>query len=331
MDARRDALRRLGGCLGAPLAPWLWPAPALAALPRIGVLLSELPAQQQSRLGALEAGLRERGLIAGRTMQLELRSAKGRYDALPKLAAELVKLKVDVIVAFGIKALTAAASATRSIPIVVPATSSDLVALGYARSLGRPGGNVTGATTFGPEIMAKRLELIKELQPDLTRAVVLANAANQGLGAMREPLEAAARLLRVQVAIVEVRSADELGPVLAARAGDRVQAILVQDDTLFSGAVARSLAQLALKHRMLLAGSPALADAGAVAGYGRSDAELYKRGAYFVERILKGERPGDLPIEQATHFQLVLHSRHAAALGLSVPTSLTMRADRIVE
>ena len=185
-------------CFSAIAAPQASLAqPPLAKLARIGFLISETLPGQASRIEALRGGLRDFGYIEGKNIAIEIRSAEGNYDRLPALAAELAGLKIHVLVAFGIKALAAASSATTTIPIVVPATSSDPVAMGLVSSLSRPGGNITGSTTFGPEIMAERLELLKEVMPGMTRVAVLVNPANSSLGPMFKHIDIAAKSLNL--------------------------------------------------------------------------------------------------------------------------------------
>jgi putative ABC transport system substrate-binding protein len=300
-------------------------------VPRVGFLISEALSGQASRIEALRAGLRDRGYVEGKSIAIEIRSAEGNYDRLPGLAAELAGLKVDVLVAFGIKALAAASKATSTIPIVIPATSSDPVAMGLVSSLARPGGNVTGSTTFGPEIMAKRLELLKDVMPGMTRVAVLVNPANSSFGPTLKQMDIAAKSLKLSLVPFEVRARDEFDRVFAAMAKRRVDAMVIQDDTIFGEANANAIAKLAARQRLLAVGSNGFAEAGGTIGYGRTDAELYRRGAYFVDRILKGAKPGDLPIEQATRFELVINMKTAKALGIKIPQSVMLRADRAIE
>lgn len=302
-----------------------------AALPRVGLLLAESIELQAGRIQSLREGMESLGLVEGQTVALEIRSAEGDYRRLAPLAAELVRTRIDVIVAFGIKALIAAREATRTIPIVVPATSSDLVAMGYARSLSTPGGNVTGSTTFGPEIIAKRLELIKELDRLTERVGVLVNPANSSFGSANSELDAAARLLKISLVPQQARSAADFESAVTALAKAGVQAIVVQDDTLFNDRNARSIAALAMRHRLASVGGVGFAAAGGTLGYGRSDVELYRRGAHFVDSILKGRKVADIPIEQASRFDLVINMRSVRALGIKLPPSLAARADRVIE
>lgn len=324
--------RVLALCFGAIAAPFASLAQqAEAKVPRVGFLISETLSDQASRIEALRAGLRDRGYAEDKDIAIEIRSAEGNYDRLPGLAAELAGLKVDVIVAFGIKALAAASSVTKTIPIVIPATSSDPVAMGLVSSLARPGGNVTGATTFGPEIMAKRLELLKEVMPGATRVAILVNPANSSFAPMFKQLEIAARSLNLSLNPFEVRTRSDLDRVFAEMARARVYAMVIQDDTIFGEGNAGTIAELAARQQILAVGGDGFADAGGMIDYGRTDSELYRRGAYFVDRILKGANPGDLPIEQATRFELVINMKIAKALGIQIPQSVMLRADRVIE
>jgi len=319
-------------CLGALAAPHRLSAQQpQARVPRIGFLISETRSGQAGRVEALRAGLRDRGYVEGVNLAIETRSADGAYDRLPGLAAELVGLEVDVLVAFGIKALAAARGATTTIPIVIPATSSDPVAMGLVDSLARPGGNVTGSTTFGPEIMAKRLELLKEVRPAMSRVAVLVNPANASFGPMFRQMGIAARSLKLALEPFETQEPGAFDGAFKAMAKRRVGAVVIQDDTLFGEANVKTIAELAARERLLAVGSREFAEAGGTLGFGRTDAELYRRGAYFVDRILKGAKPGELPIEQATRFELVINMRIAHALGIRIPQSVVLRADRLIE
>ena len=322
---RRQALRLVGGLFAVSGA-----AHAQPATPRVGFLIAETLSDQAGRIEALLAGLAERGWVEGRNMALDVRAGDGGYDRLPALAAELVALKVDVIVAFGIKALSAARRATTQLPIVIPATSSDLIALGFVDSFARPGKNVTGSTTFGPEIMAKRLELLKETLPAAMRVAVLVNPANASFGPTFTVMSAAAKSLTLVLQTFKVQQRSEIARVFDALAKARCDGLVIQDDTIFGEANAAEIATLAVRRRLLAVGGRDFADAGGAIGYGRTDAELYRRGAYFVDRILRGARPADLPVEQASRFEMVINRKVTGALGISIPQSVILRADRVI-
>jgi putative ABC transport system substrate-binding protein len=294
-------------------------------------LISETPSVEAIRIEALRAGLRDRGYVEGRNVAIELRSADGAYARLPELAADLARLKVDVLVAFGIKALAAAAGATKTIPIVIPATSSDPVAMGLVASMARPGGNITGATAFGPQVMAKRLELLKEVAPRISRVAVLVNPSNPSFGLTFQQMDVTAKALKISLQRFEVRAPDKFGDVLAAMTKERFDAIVVHGDTMFRGDNARAIAKLAESQSLPAVGTEDFAEAGGLLSYGGTSVEQYRRAAHFVDRILRGTKPGDLPIEQPTKFALVINLKAAKTLGITIPQSILLRADRVIE
>lgn len=298
--------------------------------PRVGLLIAETVAGQRQRIDALLAGLRELGYVDGASVAIEMRTANGNYDALPTLAAELARSGVDVIVAFGIKALVAARGATATLPIVIPSTSSDPVAMGLVPQLARQGSNITGSLAIGPQIMAKRLELLKEVVPQLARVVVLVNPANASFEPMAASLQVTAAALGVGLERQPVRSPERLPGAFDAVVKAGAGGVVLQDDTMFAVHAGR-IASLALRRRLASVGSVAFAEAGGLLGYGASDLALYRRGAYFVDRILKGARPGDLPIEQASRFELVANARTSRDLGLPLPDRILLRSDRVIE
>jgi putative ABC transport system substrate-binding protein len=298
-------------------------------VPRVGILISETVSGQASRVDALRAGLHDHGYIEGKNIAIEIRSADGNYDRLPELAAELTRLKVDVIVAVGTKAVLAAMHATTTIPIVDP-VMSDPVALGLSNSLARPGGNVTGSASFGPEAYAKRLQFLKEAVPGITRVGVLVNPANTASAMQVEAMRAAAKALNLRLQVLEIRAASEFESGFAAMARERIEGIMVATDTLFR-ANYNEIADLAGKQKLPSTGTKEFAAAGGLIGYGVDDAAMYRHAAYFVDRILKGAKPDELPIEQATKLELVLNLKTAKALGLTIPQSVLVRADEVIQ
>jgi putative ABC transport system substrate-binding protein len=235
-----------------------------------------------------------------------------------------------VLVAFGIKAVVAGKHATTTIPIVVPATTSDLVAMGLIGSLARPGGNITGSAMFGPETAAKQVELFKEAVPRITRVGVLVNPANAARGVILGSIRATAKSLKLEVQPIDVRAAKEFETVFSAMMQGNVDEIAVTQDTLF-GANAKEIALRAARQRLPSTGNKEFAEAGGLIGYGANNAELYRRGAYFVDRILKGTNPADLPVEGPTRFELVINMRTAIALGIKIPESILIRTDKVIE
>jgi putative ABC transport system substrate-binding protein len=263
-------------------------------------------------------------------MALDIRYAEGRYDPMPALAAELVRVKVDVIAAAGSAATTAARTATGTIPIVMIGVGNP-VGLGLVASLGRPGGNVTGlAYSVGSESTTKGLELLKEAVPKAQRVAVLWNAANPSGPALPE-LTAAARSLGLQLQLLGVRGPDEFDGAFAAMARERAEALLVISEAMFARHYAR-LAQLAMKGRLpSMHGFKEYVEAGSLMSYGTSVDGLFRRAAAFVDRILKGAKPADLPVEQPTQFELVINLKTAKALGVTIPPALLLRADQVIE
>jgi putative ABC transport system substrate-binding protein len=327
MIARRRFVHVLGvTALATPLISLAQQPPKVA---RIGLLVPESPSVDATRVDALRAGLRERGYVEGKNIVIDLRSAEGNYDRLPALAEEFVKVKVDVIVAFGGKAVSAATHATTTIPIVDP-VMGDPVALGLSDSLARPGRNVTGSVQFSVEGGAKRLEFLKEAVPRVTRIGVLINPANAGSPLQVQALRTTANALKVGLQIIEVRNAKELGTTFEATERGRVEAIVVATDTLFR-ANAIEIADRAARRRLPSVGSTEFATAGGLIGYGPDALELYRHAAHFVDSIIKGAKPDDLPIERATKLKLVINAKTGKALGLAFPQSLLLRADEVIE
>jgi len=323
---RRQFLIGTGVLIAAPFA---LPVESRGSTPRIGFLISETLAGQASRIEAIRAGLRDLGYVEGKNIVIELRPADGDYDRLPRLAAELVRLKVDVLVAFGGKAILAARQATTTIPIVAP-TSGDPIAAGLTSSLARPSGNITGSAIFTPELSSKTLELLKEAIPSIKRTAWLFNPANpnnkRGLQDMREATAA----LKLELQPYEARSPKDFAGAFQAMAKARVEGVGVGRDTLFQ-AHAEDIVALAAKHRLPLVGPREFAHKGFLIGYGQDDEAVYRRGAYFVDRILKGAKPADLPFERPTRFELVINLKTAKTLGLTIPRVLLARADRVIE
>jgi putative ABC transport system substrate-binding protein len=324
------ALRLLlaAAVVGAALAAHAQPA---GKVHRIGYLTAGNPASNPTFLAAFRQGLAELGWVEGRNLAVELRFAEGRYDRLPELAAELVRLKVDVIVAGPTPPVLAAKNATRTIPIVMTPIG-DPVRLGIVASLARPGGNVTGVTfDVGLEVFAKGLELLKEALPDLRRVAILSNPANPGQAVVVGHVTAAARSLGLEPQVLEARGPDAFDGAFAAMANARAQALFVLTEPVFIVHRAR-LAELATRHRL-----PSMysvrenVEAGGLMSYGPSIVAGFRRAAVFVDKILKGARPADLPVEQPTTFELVINAKTAKALGVRLPPSLLVRADQVIE
>ena len=280
---------------------------------------------------AFRQGLRELGWVEGQNIIIDYRFAEGRLDRLPDLADELVRLKVDVIVAGPTPPAVAARNATRTIPIVMT-NAAEPVELGLVTSLARPRGNVTGlAWSVNLEIIGKGIEMLKETVPKVRRVAVLANPANPGNVLAVRDVKAAARSSGVQLQILEARGPGDLDGVFAAMAKERVEALLVLADSMLTLHRAR-IADFAAKNRLpSMHGLREEVEAGGLMSYGPTLVANFRRAATYVDKILKGAKPADLPIEQPTTFELVINLKTAKALGLTVPQSLLVRADEIIQ
>ena len=327
MDRRRFLVTSLAGTLVAPLAAG---AQQAGKVYLIGYLGNASASAQAKRVESLRAGLRDRGYVEGKNIVIEFRWAEGRFERLPDLAVELVRLKVDVLVTAGTPGALAAKQATTTIPIVMVGIG-DAVATGVVASLARPGGNITGSTDSVPELMAKLLELLKEIMPRTRRVAVLLNPDNPQSGAPTfKAMESTAASLKVELEKFEPRGPSEFESVFSRMTKSRVDAVVVPSNVLFNYNVA-ALADLAAKKRLPSAGVQAFAEAGGLIGYGLNFPDMDRRAAYFVDKILKGVKPADLPVQQPTKFELVINLKTAKALGLTIPPALLLRADQIIE
>ncbi len=298
---------------------------------RIGTVGTGSPTDPEggSPWGAFIQGLREVGYVEGQNITIEHRSSKGRYEPLPALAADLVRLKVDVIVAAP-SAQRAAKEATRTIPMVM--AGGDPVGSGFVASLAQPGGNITGVSSVAaPETVGKRLELLKEVIPRLSRVAVLGNPGNQAHAPALGEAKAAARSLGVQLQPLEAREPGDFEREFAAMTRERAGALLVLADGMFFAHRTR-IAELAAKSRLpAMYGNREHVDAGGLMAYGASLRDAFRRAATYVDKILKGAKPGDLPVEQPTKFELVINLKTAKALGLKIPQSVLIRADEVIK
>jgi putative ABC transport system substrate-binding protein len=314
------------GVLAVPVASAAQPAGKIA---RIGFLGAEKPGDDSRRLAGLRAGLRDLGYVEGTNIVIEGRWAEGNYDRVPDLAAELIRLKADVLVVAGTKALLGARRATTTVPIVVT-SSGDIVALGLVASLARPGGNITGSTNLAAEISPKRLEFLKETAPRIVRTAYLVNPANPGFGPNLQALWARAKSLQLELQPFEVRGPNDLDGAFTEMTQRRMEAVVLQDDTLLLANL-RAIVELVTRYRLPAAGSVTFAEAGGLIGYQQDLGQLDRRAAIFVDKILKGAKPADLPIEQPTKFHLAVNLKTAKALGLTIPPSLLARADQVIQ
>lgn len=297
-------------------------------LARIGYLTPTANAQRE---GAFRDELAKLGWAEGRNLAIEYRSANGQFDRLPLLAQELVKLNPDVIVAAVTQASIAAKAATSSIPIVIVAVG-DPVGAGLVTNLARPGGNVTGNSVASSDILGKQLELLREVKPNLASVVVLSNPSNRVFQQQQlDAAKAAAARLQVKLAVVEAARADAFEPAFAEIAKLRPDALLILGDPMFAQFASR-IAQLALAARLPTAtGFNNYADAGILITYGINFDDFHRRAAHYVDRLLKGAKPADLPIEQPTTFELIVNQKTAKALGITLPPALVSRADRVIQ
>jgi putative ABC transport system substrate-binding protein len=320
-----------GVAIGLVAAPHSAGAQPARKVHRIGYLGVTSPSSAARSIEAFREGLRELGWIEGQNIVIDYRFAEGRFDRLPDLAGELVRLKVDVIAAGATPGPVAAKNATGTIPIVM-IMAGDPVGVGLVASLARPGGNVTGISySVGVENTSKALELLKEAVPKARLVAVLSNPANQAHALVIRDVKVAAGSLGVPLHFLEARGPHEFDGAFAAMAKQRVGALLVAPDGVFLLQRAR-LADLAAKNQLpSMHGQREYVEAGSLMSYGPSAVAAYRQGALFVDKILKGAKPADLPVEQPTKFELVINLRTAKALGLTIPQSLLLRVDEVIQ
>jgi putative ABC transport system substrate-binding protein len=326
MINRRAFLRTLSASLfAAPLAVEAQQAGKVCRIGLIGV-----DAAEGAGHVALRQGLRALGYEEGKNLLIEYRGAEGQYDRLPALSAELVRLKVDVLVTSSTPGALAAKQATTTVPVVV-AIIGDAVAAGIVPSLARQGGNITGSQFHYPDIMVKRLELLREAAPRLVRIVVAFNPANLSIGPALKALEATARPINVELQPVGLKSPQDFDGVLAVLAQRRADAFIIADDPMLRRAHARAFADLAIRWRAPSIGDGAFVNNGGLLAYSVNRLAVWRRAAFFVDRILKGADPGELPFEQIDRIDVAINLKTAKAIGLTIPPSLLLRADQIIE
>jgi putative tryptophan/tyrosine transport system substrate-binding protein len=297
---------------------------------RVGFLSLYSAPEIAQNTAAFVTALRELGYIEGKNLVVEWRFAEGRFERLPGLAADLVQLKVDVIVAVASAAISAAKNATSTIPIVM-ATTGDPVGSGFVKSLARPGGNITGLSNMGGDTGAKLLDLLLAAVPKMSRVGVLVTPTSPTYRAISESIQAGAQSTSVKVQIAEARTPQEIETAFAMMAGESAGAVIVGAAPLF--ALHRTqIAQLAIKYKMpSIFGNRAYVEAGGLMSYGYKLTENYLRAAGYVDKILKGAKPGDLPVEQPATLELVINLKTARALGLTIPQSILLRADEVIQ
>lgn len=325
---RRDFIKAVAGSTAAwPLAAHAQPADRIY---RIGYLGVTSAAAYATRMDAFRGGLAQLGYIEGKNIALEIRWADDRYDQLAALASELVDLHVDVLVTHSTPGVLAAKRATKTIPIVFTA-AGDAVGLSLVSSLAHPGGNVTGMTFFNPELASKRLELLKEANPGLAKAAILLNTANPGSsGPVLSAMNRAAKALNVELVESAVQQPADFDSAFASMISNQAAGVVVTEDPMMV-ANAKAAAQLAFKYRIASCGFPEFAQTGGLMAYGVDFVDMWRQAATFVDKILKGAKPEDIPVEQSTKFQTIVNLKTAKAIGFQVPTSLLLRADEVLE
>jgi len=328
--------RRRGVAVAIALGLFATPLPAPAQqpmkVPRVGFLSPSAPSDRGSQIGleGFRRGLHELGYVEGQNVALEFRWAEGKWERLPDLAAELVRLKVDVIVTGTSPAVQAAKEATPTIPIVM-AYILDPVATGFVVTLARPGGNVTGLSMMAPELIRKQMELLNELVPKVRRVAVLWNPANPaGTPQLREA-EAAARALAVRLQPLEAPGPKDIDSAFAAMTRAGAGAVIVLGDAMLISQRTQIVALAAKRRLPAVYGQREYADAGGLMAYSTNRFDSYRRAAVYVDKILKGAKPADLPVEQPTKFELVVNMKTARALALTIPPSILLRADHVIE
>ena len=301
-----------------------------AKVPRIAYFSAGSASSQASRLEVFRQGLRDLGYVEGKEIVIEQRYADGKLDRVAALATELVRLKLDVIVTGGPAATRAAKEATATIPIVM-GFDYDPVGSGVVASLARPGGNVTGLSSLAPEISGKQLELLKELLPRLSRVAILGNSTEPGIGQLRKEAELVAGAFKVNLQYLDVLAPKDIGTAFQAASKGRAEALLALSSFVIISERAQ-IADLAIKNRLpAIYPWPEFVEDGGLMTYGPSSNDLFRRAATYVDKILKGAKPADLPVEQPTKFEFVINLKTAKQIGLTIPPNVLARADRVIK
>jgi ABC-type uncharacterized transport system substrate-binding protein len=298
-------------------------------LPRIGYLTTSFASEVTGRINALQQGLRELGYLEGKNIIIEYRYAEGKSDLLPALANELINLKVDLIVTHGFPPARAAKQATKTIPIVM-AVIGDAVGAGLVASLARPGGNITGLTSISSELYGKRLELLREVSPNISRVAILSSETSPATEIAMKEIKVAANALGVQLQTLQVRSPNDFESAFVSSTKGGSGALIVLQGPLTSS-YRKRIVELAAKSRLLVTYHESeFTDAGGLMSYGVSYSDMYRRAATYVDKILKGAKPADLPVEQPMKFELVINLKTAKQIGVTIPPNVLARADRVI-
>ena len=317
----------LGTVLLIPAAPADAQQPA--KIPRIGFLIASASSANSDRIAAFRQGLRELGYVEGKTIIVDYRYADGKLDRLPGLTAELMGLNVEVILTGGPADTRAAKNATSTIPIVMT-FDNDPVGNGFVASLARPGGNITGLSTLAPELSGKQLELLKEIVPKLSRVAVFDNSTNPGNALVLREIELAAAALKIKLQKLDLVDRKDIEPAFRTARKDHNEAVIVAGSAMLSSDRSR-VVDLAVKNRLpVIYYTLEMVEAGGLVAYGVNRRDLTRRAATYVDKILKGAKPSDLPVEQPTKFDLVINLKAAKQIGLTIPPSVLARADRVI-
>ncbi|HZP75011.1 MAG TPA: ABC transporter substrate-binding protein [Pseudolabrys sp.] len=322
---RRAFIAQAGGALAWPIA---WPALA-AGVAHIGFLGAASAARYAAEIEALRFGLRDLGYVEGNNLSIDFRWAEGQYDRLPELARDLVDRKVDVLVTHGTPGALAAERATTTVPIVM-AIIGDPVATGVVSNISHPDRNITGSSFFAPELTAKRVEVIKEAVPALRRIGLLTNGANPVMAPILAAVARRATALGAEAQAFPIRSAADLDAAFTAMKSARIDALVIPEDGMLIANIA-AVARTTASRSVPAIGFGQFAKAGGLMAYGVNIPQTFRYAATFIDKILKGAKPQELPIEQATRFELIINAKAEKALGLSLPTTLLARADEVIE
>ena len=317
--------------VGVLLAPLTAGAQPGTKVPKVGIIQVGTAAGAGHLSAAFKQGMRERGYVEGQSVVFDLRFGELKREQLSEAAAELVRMKVDVIVTSTDEGIAAVKQQTQTIPIVM-ANSTDPVGTGFVASLARPGGNITGNSSMSPELSGKRLELLKEIVPGLSRVAILWNPDIRGAVLDYNQTQDAARALRLQLQSVEVSRAGDIDRAFAAMTTGRAEGLVVPPTNPLAFSNRSEIVRLAQRNRLLsISGPREYAEAGGLMACGVNAADQWRRAAVYVDKILKGAKPGDLPVEQPSKFELMINLKTAKALGLTIPSALLRRADRVIE
>ena len=327
--SRREFIAMLGGAAASAL-PFGARAQQAGKVWHVGMLDTTSATLNAPNIAAFRAGMRALGYVEGQNLVIDYRSFDGRLERLPELAAELIRLKCDVIVTRGTPPALAAKNATKTIPIVM-ASIGEPVEAGLVESLPRPGGNVTGLSAFVTQLTQKRIELLKEVAPQISRVAFMDNISNASVPAQWDETKLAAQALGLEALMFDVRKPEDIAPSFDAAIGKRIDALTVGNDSV-TLATRHQITELAVRHRLpAIYATREFVDAGGLLSYAAHYPDLYRRAAAYVDKIFKGAKPTDLPVEQPTKLEIVINLKAAKALGLTVPPTLLARADEVIE